>query len=141
MEVGEMTVLMANPFGANDLGSGDNTKPVHFYFSDAEVVRLKALFPNVSNVKKWVEGRIYLRGNRNGLFPPDRFLGFTLEESTIEPGECLVFSPKITTPVESSQGISIQNYNVNDISRNTLSAREPQGEGHFIHDYASDYLK
>ncbi len=141
MEVDPMTVLMPNPFGAKDLGTGDNTKPVHFFFSDAEVARLKLLFPTVANVQKWVEGRIYLRGNENGLFPSDRFLGFTLVKSTIEPGECLVFSPQITTVAEISQGISIQYYNANDISQNTLSAKEPQGEGHFVHDYDSNYLK
>jgi len=141
LEVDRLTVLMPNPFGATDLGSGDNTKPVHFFFSEEEVSRLKLLLPDVANVQKWVEGRIYLRGNQGGLFPDDRFLGFTLEKSTIEPGECLVFSPKISDEVESSQGISIQNYAVDDISKNVLSAREPQGEGHFVHDYASDYLK
>lgn len=141
MEVDEMTVLMPNPFGAADLGTGDNTKPVHFFFSEAEVARLKLLLASVANVEKWVEGRIYLRGNEGGLFPADRFLGFSLEKSTIEPGKCLVFSPKISNAVESSQGIAIQNYDVDDISKNMLSAKEPQGEGHFVRDYASTYLK
>jgi len=138
MEVDPMTVLMANPFGARNY-----SKRFHFFFNQAEVSRLKQHFSATPThkVHKWANNRIYLRGNDNGLFPSDRFIGFQLEKATIAPGECLVFSPKITNSAESFQGISIQYYDANDISKNVLSAKEPQGEGHFVHDYASGYLK
>ena len=138
MEVDEMTVLMANPFGAKNF-----EKQFHFIFTVAEVDRLKKLFISDTEhvVHKWNNQKIYLRGNEGGLFPADRFLGFQLEKSSLAPGECLVFSPKVNQVAESSQGIDIQYYDVNDVSKNILSAREPQGAAHFVHDYASSFKK
>ncbi len=140
MRVSDLMVLMPNIFGAID---GNRKKRFHFKFNTAEVDRLKKVFTSKAGhkVHRWKNDRIYLRGNQGGLFPADRFLGFKIEGSILAPGECLVFSPKVEKAEETSQGISIQVYNKDTISNNVLSAREPQGEGHFVHDYDSTYQK
>lgn len=134
IQVPELAVLMPNFFW-----SGGNFE---LDISGAERNRVKAVF-NSDNLlnSKWNGNMKSDCSSTNwrdpnatpGLFPSNRFLGFTLESTTMGPGECLVFSPSPSSG-ETAGGITIGRYDIDDISKNILSASAPQGEDHFYHD-------
>jgi hypothetical protein len=128
MQTQELVVLMPNPF----FGSS----PFNFFFETSEVTRMKLKYASSPLYKSlfdtWTTS---LSPSTAGLFPDSRYLGFVLEATTFEPGECLVFSPLIKTPSESSQGVNIAKFNTTNIASNVLSATVPQGEDHYVHDF------
>jgi len=149
----QMIVLLPNPYW-----EGNNV--FHFNFEaptsepddDSEVSRLKNKYAGVEGteaVAAWgYDGRykIGARGSKDdegraGLFPDSRYLGFVTEVCEMAPGECLVFSPKVNRADYSSDGVDIQQYNSANMADNVLSARGPQGEGHFFHDYETPWIE
>jgi len=145
----KMVVLMDNPFKKRWWSSLNFNWSMQARISAAEKARLQAdtRFSDPDHpVQKWHDDIVYLQptevGGKAGLFPDNRFLGFELEATTIPAGQCLVFSPKVTSGI-SAGGIRISAYDPTDISNNVLAATEPQGENHFYHEYelADAYLK
>jgi hypothetical protein len=139
IESPEMLVLMPNFFwfGGN----------FHFQLSstndafEGERERLINKFPEEESLLTW-DGKVrYQCGAADsnnpdstpGLFPNSRYLAFVIEKTKFPAGSCLVFSPKIQNGL-SSGGVSIQKYATNDISKNILSAEEPQAASHFYHE-------
>ena len=136
MQTKEWVVLMPNPF----FGSS----PFVFNFEQGEVTRMRQKYASSAQYKALMDswnGALSTTSptaaNRAGLFPDSRYLGFVLEPTTFGPGECLVFSPLINAGDEGSQGVNILKYNKDNISANVLSASAPQGEHHFVHDFAN----
>jgi len=137
MKTSELLVLMANPY--------QNDTAFHFTVDRGEADRVSALYPEeppegalISNRpdKKWpFDGEPKFKMSHAGLFPEHRYLGFVLEATAFEAGECLVFSPKVTQADFSSGEVNIQKYNADQLGRNLLSARAAQGGDHFFHDY------
>jgi len=142
MKTEDLVVLMPNPYHGY-------TNAFHFQFNNAEAQRMKTKYPEPDGpIDRWgADGQHKIRargsasGGKAGLFPDTRYLGFVLEGSTLGPGECLVFSPSIKIGDESSQGLSIQKYDKDNLSANVLSATAPQGEDHFFHDYETDWIE
>ncbi|MCP5536028.1 MAG: hypothetical protein H7A51_07300 [Akkermansiaceae bacterium] len=142
MKTEPLVVLMANPYWRY-------TNAFHFYFNDSEALRMKQMFPASGQaIDRWgADGRYKIRargsasGGAEGLFPDSRYLGFLLEATSFAAGECLVFSPSIRAADESAQGVSIQRYHKNNVAANVLSARAPQGEDHFFHDYETQWIE
>lgn len=141
LKTNEMVVLMPNPFYQRNGG-------IHFFLEDSEVERLRAKFPTDTKLARWIQKnhsagdprqvfKLRPRGNTPGLFPDRRYLAFTLLSTTLAPGECQVFSPRTNNPTETAQGISIQTYNLDNPSANTLSPSAPQGGDHFVHEQTS----
>jgi len=139
MSMPKMIVMMANPLArySNNFA---------FQIPETERLRITAL-PAFSgtDVAKWSQNSFTAqsssRSGKQGLFPQTSWLTFEVEATTFEPGECLVFSPKVTSPDHSSGGVNIKRYNRGDISQNLLSATAPQGQDHFFHDYEIDDVR
>jgi len=134
IKVSDLAVLMPNFFWSG--GEFD------FKLTASERDRVKLKFKSDVTLKEKWNGTIKMEcssanwkdeNSQVGLFPNSRFLGFTLEATTMEPGECLVFSPAPKSG-ETSGGITIDRYNSKNISQNMLSASSPQGEDHYYHD-------
>ena len=144
MKVPRLVVLMANPYSDRDC-------KFDLFFDAAEATRMKKI-PKYENhpssthpVKKWVspyKAQLITnsRNGKDGLFPKGQYLGFLLEQTTFAPGECLVFSPKVTNGI-SSQDYRIAKYDHSNISKNLLGADSPQGENHFYHNFTNNYIK
>ncbi|NNJ87720.1 MAG: hypothetical protein HKP20_11170, partial [Akkermansiaceae bacterium] len=142
MKTDELLVMMANPYWRY-------TNAFHFYFDDTEVQRMKQKYPQANGaIDRWgadgrhkISARGSQSGNKDGLFPNAAYLAFVLEGSMLGPGECLVFSPKVSNADENAGGIAIQKYDRNNISANVLSAKVPQGTDHFFHDYQTTWVQ
>lgn len=142
MKVPQMVVLMSNPYWRYG-------NPFEFTVSSSTLNSLRGLAkyqtePAKSILAKWDSGKFRAYGsagnningvNSQGLFPDNRFLSFTLEEATIPPGECLVYSPDPKQNTISAGGIKIGEYNPDDTSQNVLSPLAPQGKDHFYFDF------
>ena len=133
MKMPPMIVLMANPLARK-------SNNFAFHLSAAERQRIMSL-PQFANteVVKWCQDKFTARSSaksgKPGLFPDTSWLGFLLEPTVFEPGQCLVFSPKIRNPDLTAGGVNISHYNKDDVSQNVLSATSPPGQDHFYHDY------
>ena len=142
MKTQKLLVLMPNPF--------QQKNGFHFVVDEAEARRMKEKFQDSRDLKLW--GRCSTSGShvgpfkiqakggevlggRNDLFPDSRYLAFVLDPAYFAPGECLVFSPILSSADHQSMGVGIQKYDVKHIERNRLSAKSPQGEDHFFWDY------
>lgn len=125
-----LSVIMPNPFF--DVRHG-----MHF-FPDAEYVERDLKTRNIQLFQSWVKRSGYVGGNvykiRTNPFPPRRYLAFTLEATTMSPGQCQVFSPKPSSGL-SSGGITIQGYQLDSPSANMLSSKSIQGTDHFFYDH------
>lgn len=125
-----LSVLMPNPF--YDVQHG-----MHF-FPDAEHVEKELKTQNIGLFQSWVKRSGYVGGEvykiRTNPFPPRRYLAFTLEATTMSPGQCQVFSPKVSSGL-SSGGIRIQRYGLDSPSANVLSSKSIQGTDHFFYDH------
>ncbi len=141
MQLGEMIVMMPNPFW-----QGNNY--FHFVTDPSEVARLQQLegYKNHSGVQSWADGKIRFRSSAEdpddpsseaGLFPNSRYLVFVLQPAVLAAGECLVYSPQIDAAASKlieSAGIRIGHYRVDDLSLNKLSADAAPNRHHFYHD-------
>ena len=142
IQTDDMVVLMPNPYFKY-------TNAFHFLLNTPEAERMKLKFPESGGViDRWgadEKFKVRLRGSAHkgtaGLFPNSRYLGFVLESTRFPPGKCLIFSPKITTPDESAQGVHIKKYNTANIASNVLSATRQQGEDHFSHAYQAPWYQ
>ncbi|MGB2427942.1 MAG: hypothetical protein ACPIGG_00450 [Akkermansiaceae bacterium] len=126
----ELSVIMPNPFFEVHHG-------MHF-FPDEEHVEKDLKMHDIELFKSWVKRSGYVGGNvykiRTNPFPPRRYLAFTLEATTMSPGQCHVFSPKLSSGLTSG-GIRIQAYQLDDPSANLLSSKSIQGTDHFFYDH------
>jgi len=142
MVINEMVVMMPNPFYQASGG-------FHFYFEKSEVDRVKKLTTDKKDtIHRWISKSAYpLPGKQfksrlkvsgsSGLFPSRRYLAFTLLGTKLAPGECHVFSPLITSPAVSSNGVNLAPYQLDLVANNVLSSTAPQGEDHFYFDMSS----
>lgn len=137
-----MIVLMPNPY------RGETA--FHFTVEKEEAKRLNDLFPDGDLIpghpdESWpfvnkndVTEEATVVPSKAGLFPNRRYLGFLIEASEFQAGECLVFSPLVTSADISAGGIHVKKYNEIDISKNRLSAKSPQGGDHYYIDYGGE---
>lgn len=129
-----LSVLMPNPFHGISHG-------IHFFPEESHVDELKEVYKADSNHRftRWSKTGGYAGGPvyklRTNPFPTERYLAFTLEGTLLGPGECHVFSPRITTPDESALGIHVQAYRQGEPSFNVLSSSSLQGGDHFYYDH------
>ena len=136
LRISEMSVLMPNPFYQLSYG-------MHFFPEESHVNELKDRYQSdTSHVfSRWVKRGGYVGGDvykiRMNPFPTERYLGFTLESTTLGPGECHVFSPKVTRPDLATSGVNLQRYQPIAASSNVLSSSSPQGVDHFFYDHGS----
>ncbi len=136
LKISAMTVLMPNPFYGLSHG-------MHFFPEENHVNELKDKFKSdPSHVfSRWVKKSGYVGGSvykmRTNPFPTERYLGFVLEGTTLEPGQCHVFSPKVTSADLSANGVNLQRYQSTSVSANVLSSSSPQGMSHYYYDHAS----
>lgn len=125
-----MSVMMPNPYFQVKHG-------MHFFPED-EYVEQDLKSKGIEVFKKWVKKSGYVGGDvykiRANPFPPRRYLAFTLEPTTLNAGQCQVFSPKVRSDL-SSGGISIQKYELDKVSDNILSPQSVQGTDHFFYDH------
>ncbi len=132
LKIPNLSVLMPNPYFNVSHG-------MHFFPEESHANALRGT--NVYPFSKWVKRGGYVGGDvykmRMNPFPTQRYLAFTLEGTTIGPGECHVFSPKVTTPQVSASGVNLQLYQQTNPSQNVLSSSAPQGVDHFYFDHAS----
>jgi len=113
LKMPDLVAMMPNPF-FNAPGG------FHFYVNEGEVERLREEFEDETSnaVHQWIkkgtsplEDQFKIRlqphpvSGRSGLFPDQRYLAFVLEGTMMEPGECHVFSPKLTNVSVSSEGV------------------------------------
>ena len=135
IEIDEMIVMMPNPFYNTSGG-------FHFYVEDEEVERLRSEIPDAeATVHHWVKTLASPLGNmykarllNEDLFPQKRYLIFTLSKTTIQAGECHVFSPGNESADVSSSGVHLSAYDETNVARNKLSSSSVQGIDHFYFD-------
>ena len=126
-----LSVLMPNPYYGVKHG-------MHF-FPDEEHVEEDLKTKNIDVFNAWVQKGAYVGGNvykiRTNPFPPRRYLAFRLEETTLEAGQCQVFSPKVIIADLTSGGIKLQRYKLDAVSGNVLSPSSIQGGDHYFYDH------
>jgi len=76
----------------------------------------------------------------NGLFPTDRYLAFVLESTTIQPGENLVFSPKVEDSDYPNAVDALQDYTKDSVDRHILSAESTPSQDRFVHLCRRDFV-
>lgn len=142
LKIPVLSVLMPNPF--YQLSHG-----ILFFPEESHVNELKDKYKSNSShpFTKWIKKRGYIDENGNNTevykmrlnpFPNQRFLAFSLEPTTLAPGECHVFSPKVTNPtLVSRDGVKVQLYQPVSVGANILSSRSLQGRNHYIYDHDS----
>jgi len=152
IKIDEMVVMMPNPYYVDpdtltSNGDGNSKTAGHnFFVEESEVQRMKEALPDEVAIQAWVQKeaaplglkykmRYGLKKSTQGFtFPNRRYLAFTLRGTTLAAGECHVFSPSIASPSITSSGVSLGEYQADDISKNVLSSDVPQGEDHFYYD-------
>ena len=130
LETAAMSVLMPNPYYGVKHG-------MHF-FPEEEYVDQELKSKGIEVFKRWVKRSGYAGGDvykiRTNPFPPRRYLAFTLEPTTLSAGQCQVFSPKVRSG-PTAGGIRIQEYKLDEVAANLLSAQSIQGTDHFYYDH------
>ena len=130
LKTSALSVLMPNPY--YDVKHG-----VHF-FPDKNHVEQDLKGRGIGVFESWVTKGGYVGGDvykiRTNPFPPRRYLAFTLEGTELGPGQCQVFSPKVTSGL-SSGGVRIQRYQPDTVSANVLSPSSLQGADHYYYDH------
>ena len=136
LKIPTLTVLMPNPYYGLSHG-------MHFFPEESHVNDLKSNHTSESShvFTRWIKKTGYVGGSvykmRTNPFPTQRYLAFSLEGTSLAPGECHVFSPKVSSPDLSESGINIQRYEQTAVSSNVLSSSSPQGADHFYFDHAA----
>lgn len=137
LRIPAMSVLMPNPF--YNLSHG-----MHFFPEHEHVDKLKEkpeyLSDNLHIISRWTLAGGYAEGDvykmRTNPFPNKRYMAFTLESTLLKPGECHVFSPRVTFANESAGGVKLQRYQSSNPLANILSSQSPQGSDHFFFDHS-----
>lgn len=133
LKTADLTVLMPNPFYKLSHG-------MHFFPEEEHVNDLKTQNPG-SVFTKWIKKGGHVSGSvykiRTNPFPKERYLAFTLESTSLGAGECQVFSPKVTSPDHSTNGVGLQRYQPTSVTANVLSSSSPQGTDHYYFDHDS----
>jgi len=140
----DLTVLMPNPF--YNPSTPSTYTGMHFFPEESHVdeIKNKYISDSTNRFTRWtlsdrseppLVDLVYKM--RTNPFPVERYLAFTLEATLLGPGECHVFSPKITSPSVSASGVNLQEYQKNNPIQNVLSSSLPQGVDHFYYDHAS----
>jgi len=146
MRVKDLSVLMPNVLSRDD----DNKTRMDFYIEDVHALTLIDKHDDEGEMLEgggWEpvsdNGMVYKfqmdnkgSGSDGGYFTRKRYLGFVIEDCDIEPGECLVFSPKVVKEDASvdKNGVRLKPYNDINMGRNVLSPHAVFGGDHFFQD-------
>lgn len=134
MEAEKLIVMIENPFYNNFPGYAEH---ISFRPSNASIQAVKqAYMGKDAAINGWNEGNGTIQiPMREGLFPRQQFLCFTLDNATIPAGECLVYSGAPQKNVlTAGGGIKVGQYDANNVSTNLLSPISEANKDHFYYD-------